>query len=353
MNRLLLALLFLAPVAPLISAVRWNDVPKQSVDWLRSDEARAVAEAVLLFQYPSGGWTKNTDMAKPLTPELRAELAARTKDEATIDNGGTTAQIRFLARIHAATGERRYRTAAEKGIDYLLAAQYAHGGFPQYFPLRPGYYTRITFNDGAMVNALEVLRDVAMGRASFEWTDVSRRQRAADAVARGIDCILKCQFVRDGVRTAWAAQHDELTFAPAWARKFEPPSLASAESVGIVRFLLAVENPSPDIVAAVDSAMAWFAKVKITDVRSDIVPAPGQPGGRDRVAVADPAAPPIWARFYELETDRPIFMGRDSVIRYKLEEIEHERRVGYAWYNNQPARLLERDYPAWKKKRGS
>lgn len=345
----LLAGSHLAAAEPL----KWSGSLPTTPEWLAGEAARGIAENLLLYQYPSGGWPKNIDMAKPLSAPTRAELAARKKDEATIDNGATTTQVRFLARIYVATNEPRYRAAAERGIDYLLAAQYPNGGFPQYYPLRPGYYTHITFNDGAMVNALEVLRDVSLGRGPFAWADEARRQRAADAVARGVDCIVKCQFVRDGVRTAWAAQHDEKSFAPAWARKFEPPSLASAESVGIVRFLLGVENPTPEVVAAIEGAVAWFSKVRLTGLRSEIVKAPDQPQGRDRVVIADPVAPPIWARFYELETDRPIFMGRDSVVHYNLHEIEHERRVGYAWYNNQPARLLERDFPAWKQKRGS
>jgi PelA/Pel-15E family pectate lyase len=158
--------------------------------------------------------------------------------------------------------------------------------------------------------------------------------------------------VRGGVRTVWAAQHDETTFAPAWARKFEPPTLASAESVGVVRFLLGIERPGPDVVAAVEGAVAWFERVKITGLRVEDVPAAGLPKGRDRVAVPDPAAGPLWARFYELETDRPVFMGRDSVVHYRLDEIEHERRIGYAWYNTAARRLLEKDYPAWKQRVG-
>jgi hypothetical protein len=34
--------------------------------------------------------------------------------------------------------------------------------------------------------------------------------------------------------------------------------------------------------------------------------------------------------------------------RYSLAEIENERRVGYAWYGNWPARALATTYPAWR-----
>ena len=64
--------------------------------------------------------------------------------------------------------------------------------------------------------------------------------------------------------------------------------------------------------------------------------------------VADPSAPPLWARFYELGTNRPMFCGRDGVKRYSLAEIEYERRNGYSWYTDSPAELLQKDYPAWR-----
>jgi PelA/Pel-15E family pectate lyase len=78
------------------------------------------------------------------------------------------------------------------------------------------------------------------------------------------------------------------------------------------------------------------------------------------VVVEDPTAPPLWARFYELETNRPIFSSRCEVPeceddpftmrRYSLAEIDNERRVGYAWYGDWPHRLLTADYPSWREK---
>ena len=58
----------------------------------------------------------------------------------------------------------------------------------------------------------------------------------------------------------------------------------------------------------------------------------------------------VWARFYEIETMKPIFIGRDSVVRYDVSEIEAERRNGYAWYVSEPNELIEKDYPKWLEK---
>jgi PelA/Pel-15E family pectate lyase len=59
------------------------------------------------------------------------------------------------------------------------------------------------------------------------------------------------------------------------------------------------------------------------------------------------AAPAIWARFYELETNRALFLGRDSVFHYEFAQIERERRAGYNYYGYWARAVLE-DYPAWR-----
>jgi PelA/Pel-15E family pectate lyase len=266
----------------------------------------------------------------------------------TIDNDGTTLPMEFLARLVVATGDARYRTAFERGADYLLAAQYPNGGWPQFFPLREGYYSRITYNDNAMIRVLTLLRDVAAGTPPYAFVDAGRRTTADAAVARGLDVILRTQLKQGGALTAWCAQYDERTLEPAWARNYEPPTLSGSESVGIVRFLMAIDQPTPEIAAAVEGAVAWLKSVAIAGLRYEEVTLAD--GTRDRRVVADPSAPRLWARFYELGTNRPIFTGRDKVIRYALDEIEQERRSGYAYYGTWPASLVATDYPRWRAK---
>jgi PelA/Pel-15E family pectate lyase len=337
--------------APAATPLDWRSLPKDPA-LLATPEALVLADNLLAYQYKSGGWPKNVAMENPLTDAERATLAARDESNPksehapTIDNGATTSQIRFLAAVFTATGHERHRDAVLRGLDYLFAAQYANGGWPQFFPLRKGYYTHITFNDDATRNVLEIMRDTAAGKAPYAFVDKARRIRAADSLKRGIDCVLRCQIVVDGKPTVWAAQHDEVTFAPAAARKFEPACFTAQESAGLVRVLMSLENPSPEIVAAVQGAVAWFARTQLTGLRFQRVPTPE---GKDGIVTADPAAPPIWARFYELGTERPIFIGRDEVIHYTLSEIERERRGGYAWYDDRPAEILKK-YPAWAAK---
>lgn len=324
--------------------MQWKDVLKQPAAWYGSAEARGIADAVLLYQTPSGGWPKNHDMTRPPGPH---DFDHEDVSAATIDNDATYTQMRFLARVNAAQPETRHREAFERGLSYLFKAQYANGGWPQFYPLLPGYYTHITFNDDAMIGVLELLRDIARGQPPYSWIAAKDRERAAAAVQRGIACILRCQIAVNGMKTVWCAQHDELTFEPVPARKYEHESLSGFESVQIIRFLMGEDHPAPEIVAAVQAAVTWFQQSKLIGLRVISVPAPDLPHGADHKVVADPSAPPLWARFYEIGTNRPIFGGRDTVIRYSLAEIEPERRAGYRWYVEEPAKLLERDYPKW------
>jgi PelA/Pel-15E family pectate lyase len=88
--------------------------------------------------------------------------------------------------------------------------------------------------------------------------------------------------------------------------------------------------------------------VRLAGLRVETRPDASLPGGFDRIVVRDPAAPPVWARFYEIGTNRPIFSGRNGVVRYDLAAIEHERRVNYAWYGYWPETVLKQ-YPDWKR----
>jgi PelA/Pel-15E family pectate lyase len=275
------------------------------------------ADEDLRTQLPSGAW------AKTAAPGL-----------STIDNGATYTQMERLAKAHLATGDPRYAAAFRRGFEYLLRAQYPNGGWPQFFPLRNGYWDHITYNDDAMIGVLKVLR------TEYSFLTDDERARARAAVNKGIDVILKTQIVQNGQPTVWCAQHDERTLAPAKARSYELPSLSGGESVGIVEFLMGIEKPSPEVVRAIKGAVAWFESVQITGIRVE------RRNG-DKVVVEDPNAPPLWARFYELGTNRPFFCGRDGVVKYKLSEIEAERRNNYNWYVDRPAKLLRESYPKW------
>lgn len=334
--------------------VSWKNAMRQPAAWYGSNEAVRIAENLLLYQREVGGWDKNIDMALALGPTARAALEKEKRDpeaHSTIDNDATYTQMRYVARVFTATRDARFQAAFRQGLEYLFKAQYPNGGWPQFYPLRDGYWSHITYNDDAMVGVLELLRDVAGGKADFAFLSDAERVRARQAIDKAVECILKTQIVQNGKLTVWCAQHDEHTLAPAKARAYELPSLSGSESAGVVKFLMGIEKPSAEVVAAIEGAVAWLRANQIKGIRVAPLPAPGTPKGVDNTVVADASAPPLWARFYELGTNRPIFCGRDSAVKYSMAEIEYERRNGYRWYVDRPAKLIDTDYPEWLRKR--
>ncbi|HKX32918.1 MAG TPA: pectate lyase [Blastocatellia bacterium] len=334
-------------------SVKWLDCLDQNQSWYGSAEAVRIADNVLLYQRESGGWPKNIEMAAVLSEtEVAALLDQKKKTDSTIDNTATYTQLAYLALVFQGARQPRFRDAFMKGLDYLLKAQYENGGWPQYYPKLTHYYTHITFNDDAMVGVMNLLREIAQKKPTYTFVDEARRARCERAIDKGIECILKCQVVVDGKRTVWCAQHDEVTFKPAPARAYEKISLSGFESVGIVRFLMGINQPSPQVTTAIESAVAWFEQTRLNGIKLVKEPNASMPKGYDLLVVQEPKADPLWARFYEIGTNRPIFCGRNGLIKYSLAEIEVERRTGYNWYVSTPARLLSQDYPAWIKKWG-
>lgn len=333
----------------------WSEIIRKSdAAWYASAEAKKVAENVLLYQRDIGGWPKNIQMQVELNEQQKKDLLAQKKTgiETTTDNGATTQEMLFMSKIYAQTKDERYVASFLKGLNYLLEAQYSNGGWPQFYPLKKGYYTHITYNDDSMVNILNVIRNIA------DETDYYSVKPSKDIVEKckksfdkGIDCILKTQYKQNGVLTAWCAQHDEVTMLPANARAFELKSLSGYESTKIVLLLMSIEKPSSEIVTAVKSAVAWFEKTKITNLEEKrVLNDTGKIVDKKMIPVTNGS--PIWARFMDLETNEPFFCDRDGIRKKSLDQIGSERRNGYSWYSDAPKEVLKK-FPDWAVKNGT
>ncbi|UOQ68924.1 pectate lyase [Hymenobacter volaticus] len=335
---------------------RWNPDPKAPKLPAPGPVAQdSIAERMLFYQRTDGGWPKaigdaKVDYKHPLSTVQKATLTDDAgRNDATIDNNATTREITYLLHAFTTTSNPTYRRAAERGISYLLQMQYSNGGFPQFYPDKSSYRHQITYNDDAMVRVLTLLRAVVERKGDYASVEQDLRLKAQQAVERGIACILQTQYVQHGKLTAWCAQYDEKTLLPAKARTFELPSLSGSETVGIVEFLMYIENPSPAVRRSITSAVEWLTAVKIAGYAVKTIQDPKLPKGYDRVIVAEPGAT-MWARFYDLETNKPIYVGRNSEKKNSLAEIEYERRTGYGYAGTWPATLLTKDYPAWQQK---
>lgn len=322
--------------------------------WAQSASKDSLAEKIVVYQLPNGAWAKqlvdkkavNYDL--PLTSDLLHKIKQTDNNYATIDNAATTREINILVAAYGKTKNIAYKESAYKGILYLLEAQYANGGFPQYYPNSSLYRSEITYNDNAMINALTVLDNVAKGKEGFEvFTDAELRIKAQNAIKKGVDCILKTQVRQSDSLTIWAAQYDQHKLIPAQARKFEPVSLSTAESVAIVRFLMR-QPYTVAIEHAVDAAVTWFQNNDIEGYRFDKA-IDEKSGKMTRDLIRDPSSI-VWSRFYDITNNKPLFGDRDNSVTYVFADISEERKNGYAWFGNWPEKLLSQEYPKWKRK---
>ena len=332
-----------------------------SASWYGKADARRIADIVVSYQTPAGGWSKNIALSKHLRqPGERFShdggsqftdqsdndrpLSSNWSYVGTFDNDATITELRFLAKVIAALpadGTASYRTAFSRGLEYILAAQYPNGGWPQVWPLEGGYHDAITFNDGAMVHVLAFQRDAASGQKEFAFVSTEQRSKATASFQRGLDCLLACQITAATHRTIWCQQHDMLTLLPCSARNYEMPSQASAESAEILMFLMEIQNPSPAVSIAIKSAAEWFKQTAIYGLAFHSV-------NGERHLVVTSGAGPIWGRYYQIGTNFPLFGDRDKSIHDNVEEISRERRNGYAWFNDRAKRVLEH-YDHWLK----
>lgn len=314
-----------------------------------------IADNILLFQKSNGGWPKNYDMFAVLTEEQKQEVAKHKNVlNTTFDNGTCYTQIKALAIAYTFNKDERYKAGAIKGIKYILESQYLNGGWPQRYPLENNYSRQITYNDDAMLGIVKLLMDIEAKDPLYGFVDEGLYKQLQKSYQKGINCILKTQIISNGVLTAWCQQYNEETLQPAWARKYEPASICNRESSNIVRFLMEIENPDEKIINAVQSAVSWFKKSEILNTRIETIQAEKmvsqfRVSTTDKIVVADSEAPPIWSRYYELGTERPLFCNRDSKVVYSLAEVERERRDGYAWYTYAPQKILDQ-YPKWQRK---
>lgn len=349
MKAFYLSILMALTLLPAHAQRRYNAMRETKKEFFKTEQARLIGDQILDYQRVTGGWPKNIDMAKPMTHEERQQVLKdkSRRDDSTTDNDATNMQMTYLARLYQATKSKKYREAFCQGVEYLLSGQYDNGGWPQFWPGMRGYQVHITFNDDAMVNTMEMLRDIYLQKAPYDGklTDKALRQKAIKAFNKGVECILKCQIVKDGKPTVWCQQHDRVTFEPRPARAFELSSYSSNESARIVAMLMEIPNPSEEIKRAIRGAMQWFDTYKLTGLK---VVRKGEFGSPFRTTelVKDPdATTPLWARYYDLEFCEPFVCDRDGVPRRHLWEIGTERRNGYSWYSERSAFI----YPLYEK----
>lgn len=315
----------------------WAQHDSKSPTFYRSDEGREMAGNILSWQNEDGGWPLMTTVREPFDGDL-SRVGPWGQGSALVKS--TINEVRFLARAYNATGDEAYKTAAVDGIDFILESQYENGGWPHSVNPRTDYDRNAGYNDDEIPDLMVFLQEIR-GSADFAFLDGAQRKRISGAFKDALDFVLETQIIVDGKRTVWAQQYDPDTLRPVKARAFEPAAISGGESATVLMMLMDIPKPSEAVQEAIEAGVQWYHDTQIKGVSIDRA-------DDDMRVVANAEAEPVWARFYEFDTMRPIFAGRDGVIRYNLSEIEKERRGGYGWYNVNGTKIFKR-HAEWKK----
>ena len=324
----------------------WNLLHKErNYQRLEASDYRRIADNLLAYQNQDGGWMKNIDWLGVLNADsVVADLTERYR-QSTLDNRNTFPQIEYLAEVYCLTSDKRYAEGCRQGLEYLLNTQKDNGGW------RGWDVDAITFNDDVSTGAIQLFQRITYGDEKYDWLDNETKQRISKAYDKGLEMILKTQVIQNGRKTAWTQQHDNVTLLPVKGRSFELPGITARESCPVIMLLMDVRNPSKEIVDAVMSAVSWLRESAIKGVKVAEVSIPEKKQYNheypfDRVVVADSAAKPIWARFYETDDNTPFFCRRDGQKVSSLAEVDGERRTGYDWYGYWPEEVLKK-YDEW------
>ncbi len=149
----------------------------------------------------------------------------------------------------------------------------------------------------------------------IEAREIYGRKKYQAAAEKAGDFILSAQM--PDPQPAWAQQYD-LDMHPAWARKFEPPSVTGGESQGVMRTLIFLYQKTgrKDFLNAVPRALNYLKKSEISKGKL--------------------------ARFYELKTNRPLYFTR----KYELVYTDDDLPTHYGFQVNSGLDSIE---AAWRR----
>lgn len=283
--------------------------------------------AVVHGQLKSGGWTNSVDFNPKSkgTAEYR-NGKGRGKNNSSLDDGQSQSAIQLLVQVDQAHNFKHLaiHESAIVALNALLDAQFPCGAFPQVWtgPVQPhptakanypehdwrtegrikNYWDMYTLNDNVtgyvtdtLINAYQVYDD----------------QRYLDSVKKLGDFLLAAQMPEP--QPGWAQQYN-YEMQPIWARKFEPPAVASDETQEVLMTLMKISELTNDkrYLAPIPTAASWLRRSLLKD---------GQ-----------------LARYYELKSNRPLYMTR-SGDKYSLTYDDRNLPSHYGWKT--PSRLAD------------
>lgn len=280
------------------------------------EAAHEAAGALIYGQLQSGGWTHSIEFDPQSTHAGRYRNGkGHGRDFTSLDDGVTQTALRFLMQLDRALEFKNpeIHEAVVYAKAALLKAQFANGGFPQGWagPVQEHPVVKASFptyewrTENRLKNYwdLPTLNDGVCGHVASTLIDawqIYHDESCRAALARLGDFLILAQMPEP--QPAWAQQyHHEMH--PAWARKFEPPAIASRESQDAIQTLLRIYEATGDkkYLAPIPPALAYLKRSLL-------------PNGQ-------------LSRYYELQTNKPLYLTHDYQLTYDDSDLPDH----YGW----------------------
>jgi hypothetical protein len=302
-------------------------------DMVLLDSAVATAHALVKGQLASGGWDYRIEFdpaeRKRYAFRVDGQPAERARNVTTLDDDNTQSAVRFLMHIDRALERKdaKIHEASLFALESLLAAQYPNGAWPQRFSAPPkaedfpvvkanypdqwprtwpnvNYASYYTLNDQTLADMIALM---------FEAAEIYGDNRYFESACRGGDFLILAQL--PDPQPAWAQQYNA-AMQPAWARKFEPPSITGGESQGAMRILMEVYRQTGDqkYLEPIPRALDFLEKCAL-------------PSGR-------------MPRFIELTTNKPLYFTR----QYELVYTDDDLPTHYAFVTSNSVPRIRAEY---------
>jgi Pectic acid lyase len=279
------------------------------------EAARDAAHCLVNGQLHSGGWQAHIDFGQALRPKqaYRADGPAKKKAKniSSFDDDKSQSAIRFLANYDSATkfSDEKVHESVQWALDAILKNQFPNGGFGQVFENPPtelekypvhaarypnswprkypggDYWWFYTLNDNNMSRIIDTL---------FLAGKIYDQPRYRNAAIKAADFLLLAQM--PAPQPAWAQQYN-FDMEPVWARKFEPAAISGGESQEVIKTLMNVFEETGDqrYLEPIPRALEYLRSSLLKDGKL--------------------------ARFYELTTNRPLYMNTQYELTYEPDDL--------------------------------
>jgi len=294
--------------------------------------ATETAAALVAGQLASGGWTDSIefDPRGRNANRYRNGLGrSKGRNYSTLDDDKTQSALCFLMQLDRTLQFKNpeVHEATQFCLNSLLAAQFPNGGFPQGWrePVSTQPIIRASYPDYDWRSENRIkeywdyytLNDGLAGtvaRTLHQAHQIYGDDKYRAALVRLGDFLLLAQMPEP--QPAWAQQYN-FQMHPMWARRFEPPAISGSESEDVVETLMFLYQVSGErkYLDAVGPALAWLKRSELPD---------GQ-----------------LARFYELQTNRPLYLTRDT---YQLTYDDDDLPTHYSFKKRPRRETLEKRY---------